>query len=120
MAHALRPPPPGRDPLVRMMVVNWILGAGFGVAFAALLLAGDVGGLGSLMRSTQETGAALVLLFGGFAITFGAAVAATAIMFLPRDDDDRDGGLGARATYPSALVPVRVRAGLKRQSPTRR
>ncbi len=101
MALALRPPP-GRDPLIRIVIVNWILGACLGVAFAALMLAVDVGGLRGLMWGHTISIPALVLLFGGFAITFGGLVAATAIMMI-KDDDDSDGGRSYR------LVPIPVR-----------
>ncbi len=106
MALAVRPPP-GRDPLVRMLIVNWIMGACMGVAFAAVLLAADVAGMRSLIMGTDLAVPALALLFGGFAITFGGVIAATAIMLM-RDDDDSDGGHGFHLR--PALTPVRVRA----------
>jgi len=109
MALALRPPPPGRDPLVRMMVVNWIVGACMGVAFALVLLAGDVGGMRSLIMGADMAAPALALLFGGFAVTFGAVIAATAIMLLPGEDDDRDGGHGMRLRPEPTLQPIPVR-----------
>ena len=106
MALAVRPPP-GRDPLVRMLIVNWIMGACMGVAFAAVLLAADIAGMRSLIMGTDLAVPALALLFGGFAITFGGVIAATAIMLM-RDDDDSDGGHGFHLR--PALAPVRVRA----------
>lgn len=102
MALATRPPP-DRDPLVRMVIVNWIMGACMGVAFAALLIAADVAGMGSLISSTDLAIPALALLFGGFAITFGGVIAATAIMLM-NEDDDSDGGHGFM------LKPIPVRA----------
>ena len=104
MALARRPPP-GRDPLVGMIVMHWALGALTGIACAALLLALDVAGLRSLLWKADLAAPALALLFGGFAITFGGVVAASAVMLTPRDDDDDDTGHGA---YTPALVPVRV------------
>ena len=106
MALAVRPPP-GRDPLVRMLIVNWIMGACMGVAFAAVLLAADIAGMRSLIMGTDLAVPALALLFGGFAITFGGVIAATAVMLM-RDDDDSDGGHGFHLR--PALAPVRVRA----------
>lgn len=107
MALALRPPP-GRDPLIRIVVVNWIVGACLGVAFAGLMLVADVGGMRALMWGQTISFVALVLLFGGFAITFGGLVAATAIMMIRNDDDDADGGHGYK------LQPVPVRAPSRR------
>ena len=104
MALALRPPP-GRDPLLRIVVVNWIVGACLGVAFAALVLVADIGGMGSLILGHTVSIPAFALLFGGFAITFGGLVAATAIMLIKDDsDDDSDGGHGF------TLQPIPVRA----------
>ncbi len=105
MALALRPHP-GRDPLVRIIIVNWIVGACLGVAFAAVILSADVRGMHSLMLGHNISVPALALLFGGFAITFGGVVAATAIMLI-REDDDNDGGRSSR------LQPVPVRASAR-------
>lgn len=110
MALALRPPPPGRDPLVRMMIVNWVVGACMGVAFALVLLAADAGGVRSHIMGADSAGAALALLFGGFAIAFGAVIAAMAVMLPPGGDDDRDGGHGLRLRPELELIPVRVQA----------
>ncbi|MBX9757658.1 MAG: hypothetical protein K2Y29_02700 [Beijerinckiaceae bacterium] len=109
MALAVRPPP-GRDPLVRMLVINWIMGACMGVAFAAVLLAADVAGMRSLIMGTDLAIPALALLFGGFAITFGGVIAATAVMLMNDKDDDRDGGHGFQLRPIPVRVPVRVRA----------
>ncbi len=108
MALARRPPP-GRDPLIRMVIVNWIMGAFMGVAFAAVLLAADVGNLRALMLGHNTSYAAMALLFGGFAITFGGVIAATAVM-LTKEDHDSDGGHGSWLERTPAPVPVRVRA----------
>ncbi len=105
---ALALPPPGRDPLIRIVVVNWIVGACLGIAFAAVILAADVGGIRSLMLGQNISLPALALLFGGFAVTFGGLVAATAIMLIKDDgDNDSNGGHGFE------LQPVRVRASLR-------
>jgi hypothetical protein len=108
MALAVRPPP-GRDPLVRMLIINWIVGACVGVAFAALLLAADIASIRALIMGTSVSIPALALLFGGFAITFGGVVAATAVMLMHDSDDDHRGGHGY------ALKPVPVRAQGRRR-----
>ncbi len=66
----------------RLIVVNWIVGMGFGALFAATLLWLDVAGLGGLIWRSESQSAALFLLFGGFAVTFGSAVSGTAIMLM--------------------------------------
>jgi hypothetical protein len=107
MALAIRPPP-DRDPLIRMIVLNWIVGAFMGIAFAAVLLAADVAQMRSLIMGTSVSIPALALLFGGFAITFGGVIAATAVM-LANEDDDGDDGHGFR------LEPAPVRATARRR-----
>ncbi|MDP2356354.1 MAG: hypothetical protein Q8M31_09895 [Beijerinckiaceae bacterium] len=107
MALVLRPPP-GRDPFIRMVIVNWIVGACLGVAFAAVILAADVGGMHSLMLGHNISITAIALLFGGFAITFGGVVAATAIMLI-KEDDDNDGGRSNMLQPVPVPTPARVR-----------
>lgn len=117
MALAIRPPhgpsrgpnPPGHDPLIRMIVLNWVVGALMGVAFAGVLFAGDVAGMRTLIMATNTSAPALALLFGGFAITFGGVIAATAVMLM-KEDDDGDGGRG----YQMEPAPVRVSAKARR------
>jgi hypothetical protein len=76
--------------------------AGFPVAalFVGLLVASDPGGLGTLlMRAESAPGPVLLLwLFSG--LTFGAALAATALC---------SGGEGAGRSASPVLLPVRVR-----------
>jgi hypothetical protein len=110
MARVL-PPPPDRDPLTRMIISHWVLGALTGVALAIVLLAIDLGGLRSLIMRSDMVVPALALLFGGFAVTFGGVIAATAVMLAQHDSDgDDDSGHGAFLRQEPALVPVRVRA----------
>ena len=111
MALAARPPPE-RDPLIRMVIVNLIVGAFMGVAFAALLMAADVAGIRTLILGVSVSLPALALLFGGFAITFGGVVAATAVMLMNEDDDSSGRGGGDR--FKLEPVPVRVRARPRR------
>lgn len=89
--------------LIRLLVWNAIAGATLGVLFAGFLLYWDVGGIGSLLLRSDQPLPALLLLFGGFAVTFGSAVCGTAIMGL---EDDRDDGPGGGRLEP---IPVRVR-----------
>jgi hypothetical protein len=110
MSCALNLPPEGRhDRVVRLIVTHWILGAALGVACAALLLWLDVAGLRSLLWTRDRVvWEALVLLFGGFAITFGGVVCAGAVMTVPGGHDDPDGGLDAagEAAFRASVRPV--------------
>lgn len=91
--------------LIRLLIWNAVAGAGLGVLFAAFLVYWDVAGLGALLANSDRPWPAIVLLFGGFAVTFGSAVCGTAIMGLKDDGDDGPGG-GRRELVP---IPVRVR-----------
>ena len=75
------------DPIVRLVVTHWILGALTGIGCAGFLLACDVAHLRSLLAHSDVAAAGLALLFGGFAITFGGVVAATAVMLVAPDED---------------------------------
>lgn len=114
MSGTLRlPPGNSRNAVVRLVVSHWILGMALGVACAALVLWLDVANLRSLLVRSGVMWEGALLLFGGFALTFGGVVCAGAIMILPRDNDDRDGGFGAPAPNDDAprlaAVPVRAR-----------
>lgn len=91
--------------LIRVVLWNALAGAMLGVLFAAFLVYWDVGDIGTLLARSEQPIPALLLLFGGFAVTFGSAVCGTAIMGLTDDRDDGPGG-GRRELAP---IPVRVR-----------
>lgn len=76
--------------MVQFIVRHAVMGVGFGFLFAAVTLWLDVAGLRTLLWRSPDWIVALCLLFGGFAVTFGSAVAGTAIMLLP-DESSREG-----------------------------
>ncbi len=82
-----------RDPLVRYMIFNWVLGALFGALLATALLVFDPFGLRPLMNDSGMGAEAVFLLYVGFMATFGGLVCAAAVMFPPKDDDPPRGGL---------------------------
>jgi hypothetical protein len=71
------------DPLVRHIVVNWVLGALAGMVCASALLLIDSFGLTPLLWRSDVAVAALLLFYFGFMTTFGGLVCAAAVM-LPR------------------------------------
>lgn len=101
--------------VLRLLVTNWVAGVVLGCAFALALLMFDVGGLASLIRSSDSAPAAIALLFGGFSITCGGVVCASAVMIgAGRDSAPRDHG-------PTGAVAVAVRrASAGRQVPGER
>ena len=112
MRRALRLPPVlSRDRVVRLMITNWILGAAVGVIGAALMLWLDVAGLRRLLfRADHVTWEGLVLLFGGFAITFGGVVCASAVMGASNGHDEphSSGGPGVADHRPRTPRSARV------------
>lgn len=93
--------------VLRLFFVNWTLGALLGLAFAGGMLWFDVGGLFSLIKRSDMVVPAIALLFGGFAITCGGVVCASAIMRLPREDEPPAGGMRIEAEPVLAPVPSR-------------
>lgn len=93
-----------KSPVLRLFIINWALGVALGCAFAGAFLAFDIGGMYSLIKRSELFVPALALLFGGFSITCGGVVCASAIMRVTHetDDDHCQPGLGAD------LVPVPV------------
>jgi hypothetical protein len=76
------------DPVVRLIVVNWALGAILGVVMAGAILLLDVADLRTLLERSDSEWAGALLLFAGFAITFGGVVSASAAMFCPGPNRD--------------------------------
>ena len=91
------------DPVVRLLVTHWVLGAMLGAACAALVILIDIAGLrGLLLRADGVMWEGLVLMFGGFAVTFGGVVCAGAVMTVPISDTHPDRGARAAATADAA------------------
>lgn len=89
--------------ILRLLFVNWALGIGLGVAFASAVLWFDLGGLYSLIARSSDALVATALLYGGFSVTCGGVVCASAIMRLPQGDEPSPPSADA---VPTGLVPV--------------
>lgn len=87
-APGARPTPPvepGVPVLIRFLALNLGIGAAVGVACAALVILGDLGGLKGLIASTESPWLALFLLYFMLASTFGSAAMGIAVMALSYD-----------------------------------
>lgn len=111
-----------QDPLIRLLAVNWLIGAGVATALVAFVLITDTAHLRSLMFASGEPWIPLMLLFFGFLVTMCSVAMATAIMLLPgSDDDDRGPGGGTPLEvsslpgFPPRLQPIPVRAETSRR-----
>lgn len=74
------------DPVVRLVVVNWLLGMVLGLLAAGLVFWLDLGGLRSLLLQSDFALAGFALLFVSFAATFGGLVCGTAVMMVKSDE----------------------------------
>jgi hypothetical protein len=96
------------DPVVRLIVTHWVIGAALGITCAAAMLWLDVAGLGTaLVGADHVVWEGLALLFGGFACTFGGVVAAGAVMTVPCNDDGDDGRPGCARDARSTVASLR-------------
>lgn len=87
------PAPTGlANPLLRLLAVNLLIGAGVGEAAFGLLFWTDTLGIASLIRNAAQPWLPFALLGFVFALTFAAAVTATAVLTMPyaSKDDPRD------------------------------
>jgi hypothetical protein len=96
--------------LVRMMIFNWVFGWAVGFACAGGVLASNIGHIRDMMFRSDAFWPFAALLFGSFGLTFGGVVAATAIMLLPTEERDDQGG-GTRAPV---LLPAYAYARIRR------
>jgi len=121
LAFAGGPTPLGKDPLLRLLAVNWLIGAAVAAALVAFVLITDTARLRTLMFASGEPWIPLLLLFFGFLITMCSVAMATAVMLLPeKDDDDHGPGGGTplevlKLPFPPRLQPVPIRVETPRR-----
>lgn len=65
--------------IIRYLVFHALAGAVIGYAVARAIELLDIGGIGSLLASTDVPVAASLLFYGSFAITFSSLLSATVI-----------------------------------------
>jgi hypothetical protein len=93
------------QPLFRLLAINLAIGVSVAVLMLCGLLVLNPGGLRDLIAADREGAVAVVLLLGGFIITFGSVAMGTAIMALGGRDNGRRPGPGLQI----ARARVRVR-----------
>lgn len=74
--------------LLRFLAINASFGIVIGGVAATALLWWDIGGLGTLFANSRHPFIAGLLLYGGFAVTFGSAAMGTAVLFLSEEGED--------------------------------
>ncbi len=99
--------------LVRFILRNIAIGISAGWAFLAALLWSDAGGLYSMISHSSLGPVAFMLLAGGFAVTFGPAAVASAVLLGYEFEDGNDADKAPPAPV-TPLEPARARAAAKR------
>lgn len=96
---------------VRFMLKHALFGYAAALVFVTLFLALDLGGLASLMRSSEFGLLAMALLFFFTGLTFASLQMGIAVMSLRPEQKENDGGPAGSAVD---AVPARVAARLRR------
>ena len=78
------PPPPSAVPLLLVFLgLHGVMGAAIGIAFAAVMILLDVGGLRGLLNASPAPALPMAMLYFACALTFAGAKMAAAVMSLP-------------------------------------
>ncbi len=100
-------------PILRLFLINGIMGAVLGVVLASCFVAANIFGLKDTMAHSIGVFSGWLLLSYVFACSFAGLTMATAVMLhwdRRDDDDDQDGGLRSPANNQAfQAIPVRVR-----------
>lgn len=81
-----------RQPLIRLLALNALAGATAGLVVVAGLLGLDVGGLGSLVASSENPVLPVGLMTFGFVVTLSSVAMGAGIMRLGSDGRGPHGG----------------------------
>jgi hypothetical protein len=77
-------PPPADVPVLLVYLgLHGAMGAAIGVAFAAVIILLDVGGLRGLLNASPDPALPMAMLYVACALTFAGAKMAAAVMSLP-------------------------------------
>ncbi|CUH65540.1 hypothetical protein TG4357_01923 [Thalassovita gelatinovora] len=111
--------------LIRLYIVNVLIGYGIAAAFVAMLLWFNVANLWHLVTHSSSGLLAVFVLWFANGIVFAGVQFAIAVMRLKDDDDDHQGGRRDPIRVDlTQMVPVRseakARDGQPRNGPTRR
>ena len=100
---------------IRFILRHAAYGVVIALAFVAMLLIFDVGGLWHLVTHTAEGPIAVLMLVVFCTITFGSAQIGYKIMTLGEEDKDDDQGGKRDAVFTLDAIPVPVRAEDRRR-----
>jgi hypothetical protein len=95
--------------VLRLLAINAIAGLALGLGVTLAILGLDTGHLRTLVAGDRDAVAPLLLLAGGFVITCASVMMGSAIMLMPKGEEDRG--------QPPSGMPVPVRAEVRRRMP---
>jgi hypothetical protein len=101
-----------KNPLIRMLFLNWLIGAAAALLMLAGLFATNAAHLRDLIATSDSPILTSVLLLAGLLVTFCSVAMGGAIMTMGDNRDDGRGGRGAEAhdhAY-AKLVPIRIKS----------
>ncbi len=98
--------------LIRMYIINVVIGFGIAAGFVAMLLYFNIANLWHLVSHSDKGWLAVLVLWFANGIVFAGVQFAIAVMKMKDDDDDGPGGgLRQHVARPEPqVVPVRVSA----------
>ncbi|TDQ84524.1 hypothetical protein A8950_1081 [Dongia mobilis] len=100
---------------VRFMLKHALFGYAAALVFVTLFLVLDLGGLASLMRSSEFGLLAMALLFFFTGLTFASLQMGIAVMSLrPRREGEDSGGDAGGANALASALPVRIHSRHRR------
>ncbi|AXS38979.1 hypothetical protein [Breoghania sp. L-A4] len=107
-----------RNPLLRLLAINWLIGFCVTTLVVSGLLYWDAGGLWSLIARAEAPLVPLAMLFFGFLITLCSAAMGTAIMAMPSKDAETPPGRPKKLWANAHTVPA-VAESVSRRSAAR-
>lgn len=99
--------------LIRMYIVNVLIGFAIAAAFVAMLLYFNVANLWHLVSSSDKGLLAVFILWFAHGIVFAGVQFAIAVMKMKDDDDDGPGGGLRERITPPRREPVMLRVPAK-------
>jgi len=95
--------------LVKLFIVNGLIGLGLGAVFTAGLLWLNIANLGHLVTHSPEGWLAVVMLVWFSGVTFGGVQIGIRVMSMAEKDDTDDGGRRApEPVHDPVAIPVRA------------
>lgn len=94
--------------LIRFMIRNALIGFSIGVCSVLLMAYFDIGHLGSTIGRAGNSWLPLGVLAYAMGLSFGGVQISFAVLLMPWDDSEDEGGKPQRVARDEALTPIPV------------